>query len=61
MRASALADIGRRVAVAASYGEGIAQPSFFDLYGFFPGGFVGNPSAQAGTSRADAKLSLRYR
>ena len=27
------------------YGEGIAQPSFFDLFGFFPGsGFVGNPA-----------------
>ncbi|MGQ0558264.1 MAG: TonB-dependent receptor, partial [Sphingosinicella sp.] len=25
------------------YGEGIAQPTFFDLFGFFPGTFVGNP------------------
>jgi vitamin B12 transporter len=27
----------------AVYGEGIAQPTFFDLFGFFPGSFVGNP------------------
>ncbi|HEX8643417.1 MAG TPA: TonB-dependent receptor [Allosphingosinicella sp.] len=26
----------------ASYGEGIAQPTFYDLYGFFPGSFSGN-------------------
>jgi vitamin B12 transporter len=26
----------------AAYGEGIAQPTFYDLYGFFPGSFVGN-------------------
>lgn len=29
--------------LVASYGEGIAQPSFYDLYGFFPGSFIGNP------------------
>jgi vitamin B12 transporter len=29
--------------IHAAYGEGIAQPTFFDLYGFFPGSFVGNP------------------
>ena len=27
----------------AAYGEGIAQPTFYDLYGFFPGSFEGNP------------------
>ena len=27
----------------AAYGEGIAQPTFFDLFGFFPGSFAGNP------------------
>jgi vitamin B12 transporter len=26
----------------ASYAEGIAQPTFYDLYGFFPGSFAGN-------------------
>lgn len=27
----------------AAYGEGIAQPTFYDLYGFFPAFFRGNP------------------
>ena len=27
-----------------AYGEGIAQPTFFDLFGFFPGSFAGNPA-----------------
>ena len=27
----------------ASYGEGVTDPTFFELYGFFPGFFVGNP------------------
>ncbi|HEX8571168.1 MAG TPA: TonB-dependent receptor [Allosphingosinicella sp.] len=27
----------------AAYGEGIAQPTFFDLYGFDPTSFIGNP------------------
>ena len=44
----------------ASYGEGIAQPTFFDLYGFFPGSFVGNPSLKPESSRG-FEASLRYR
>ena len=40
-------------ALAGSYAEGIAQPTFFDLYGFFPGNFVGirrsNRKARAGS------------
>ena len=35
----------------AAYGEGIAQPTFFDLYGFFPGSFVGNPDLRPESSR----------
>ncbi|QAY79385.1 TonB-dependent siderophore receptor [Sphingosinicella sp. BN140058] len=35
----------------AAYGEGIAQPSFYDLYGFFPGSFVGNPALTPERSR----------
>lgn len=27
----------------ASYGEGVKNPTFFDLFGFFPGSWVGNP------------------
>ena len=52
LRGSALVDARpRRLALAASYGEGIAQPTFFDLYGFFPGSFVGNPSLKPESSR----------
>ena len=35
----------------AAYGEGIAQPTFYDLYGFFPGSFTGNPALQPEHSR----------
>lgn len=35
----------------ASYGEGIAQPTFYDLFGFFPGFFVGNPDLRPERSR----------
>ena len=41
-RASAhrcLAQLGGGFSLAGSYAEGIAQPTFFDLYGFFPGQF----------------------
>src|SRR5687767_2885048 len=49
----------------AGYGDGIAQPSFYDLFGFFPGSFVGNPALkperseewQAGIRRT-GRLSL---
>lgn len=58
-RASLLADIGRGFSVATSYGEGIAQPSFFDLFGFFPPSFVGNPGLKAESSRG-GEMSLRY-
>ena len=48
------------LSLAGSYGEGIAQPTFFDLYGFFPGSFVGNPSLKPESSRG-FEVSLRYR
>jgi len=44
IRAGATVEPARRIRLTASYGEGIAQPSFYDLFGFFPGSFVGNPS-----------------
>jgi vitamin B12 transporter len=52
----------------AAYGEGIAQPTFFDLFGFFPGSFVGNPGlgpessqgVEAGVRWSDAKASLGF-
>ena len=59
VRASALARASSRIAVAASWGEGIAQPSFTDLFGFFPGGYVGNPDVKPERSRG-YELSARY-
>jgi vitamin B12 transporter len=44
VRASALLRPGGGFQIHAGYGEGIAQPSFYDLFGFFPGSFVGNPA-----------------
>jgi vitamin B12 transporter len=29
--------------LTGNYSQGIAQPTFYDLYGFFPGSFTGNP------------------
>ena len=59
MRASVLAKVGGGFSLAGSYGEGIAQPTFFDLYGFFPGSFVGNPALKPESSRG-FEASLRY-
>jgi vitamin B12 transporter len=60
LRASLLADVGNGFSVAGSYGEGIAQPTFFDLYGFFPNSFVGNPSLKPEYSRG-FEASVRFR
>lgn len=45
-RAGATFEPVRRVRLLADYGEGIAQPTFYDLYGFFPGSFTGNPALE---------------
>ena len=47
LSATPLADL----TLFARYGTGIAQPSFTDLYGFFPGSFVGNPNLAPERSR----------
>jgi vitamin B12 transporter len=60
LRASLLARLGGGFALAGSYSEGIAQPTFFDLYGFFPNDFLGNPSLKPESSRG-FEGSLRYR
>jgi len=60
VRASILARIGGGFSVAGSYAEGIAQPTFFDLFGFFPNNFVGNPSLKPESSRG-FEGSLRFR
>lgn len=59
-RASLLVHVTPSLSLAGSYGEGIAQPTFFDLYGFFPGSFIGNPSLKAESSRG-FELTARYR
>jgi vitamin B12 transporter len=60
VRASLLGQVGGGFSVAGSYAEGIAQPTFFDLFGFFPGDFVGNPDLKPESSRG-FEVSLRYR
>lgn len=60
VRASLLGRLGGGFSIAGSYAEGIAQPTFFDLFGFFPGDFVGNPDLKPESSRG-FELSLRYR
>lgn len=50
-RASLLLRPVHGVSLHAAYGEGIAQPTFTDLYGFFPGSFVGNPALTPERSR----------
>ena len=60
VRASLLGQLGGGFSLAGSYAEGIAQPTFFDLYGFFPGNFVGNSGLKPESSRG-FELSLRYR
>jgi vitamin B12 transporter len=60
LRASLLGDVGGGFSLAGSYSEGIAQPTFFDLYGFFPNNFVGNPSLRPESSRG-FEGSLRFR
>ncbi|MBA2466597.1 MAG: TonB-dependent receptor [Sphingomonas sp.] len=60
LRLSALARLDGGISVAASFAEGIAQPTFFDLFGFFPGSFVGNPQLRPESSRG-IEASVRYR
>ena len=53
-----------RLQLFAGYGDGIAQPSFYDLYGFFPGSFTGNPALKPERSRgwnASVRIGDWYR
>jgi len=58
-RVSALAHITPRFSAAASWGEGIAQPSFTDLFGFAPSGYLGNPDVKPERSKG-YEFSVRY-
>jgi vitamin B12 transporter len=60
VRLSGLARLGGGFSLTASVAEGIAQPTFFDLYGFLPGSFSGNPRLKPESSRG-VETSFRYR
>jgi vitamin B12 transporter len=51
VRAAALFRPSEAITLHGAYGEGIAQPTFFDLFGFFPGSFVGNPNLRPESSK----------
>lgn len=59
LRAGAMFELAYGFTLVANYGEGIAQPTFFDLYGFFPGSFIGNPDIKPERSRG-GEISIRY-
>lgn len=59
LRAAVVANLGAGFSLSAAYGEGIAQPTFFDLYGFFPGSFVGNPDLRPERSHG-YEIGARY-
>ncbi|HEY0446553.1 MAG TPA: TonB-dependent receptor [Allosphingosinicella sp.] len=50
-RASALVRPATDWTLHAAYGEGIAQPGFFDLFGFYPNSFIGNPELRPESSK----------
>jgi vitamin B12 transporter len=60
LRAQALLGVGGGLQLLAGYGEGIAQPSFTDLFGFpgFP--FVGNPDLRPERSQG-LEAGLRWK
>lgn len=51
---------GRDWRLIAGYSEGIAQPTFYDLHGFFPGSFIGNPDLRPERARS-WHAGLRWR
>lgn len=59
VRGGIIAKLGQRFSLYGNYGEGTAQPSFYDLYGFFPGSFVGNPNLTPERSRG-YEAGVRY-
>ena len=70
VRVNGAAKIGGGFGVHASYGTGVANPTFYDEFGFFPGFFVGNPNlkpeksqsydAGAGWSRGTTKVDVTW-
>lgn len=60
LRANAVLNLGAGFALLAGYGEGIAQPSFVDLFGFPGFQFAGNPNLRPERSRG-FEGGLRWR
>jgi vitamin B12 transporter len=60
VRASLLANVGAGFTLTGGYSQGISEPTFFDLYGFFPRNFVGNSSLRPESSRG-FEASAGYR
>ena len=70
-RITAAQPLGQRAKLRASVGTGIANPTFFELYGFIPGSFDPNPALKPEKSRGfdvgadfaiaeSGRLSLTY-
>ncbi|HKO68691.1 MAG TPA: TonB-dependent receptor [Burkholderiaceae bacterium] len=70
-RITAAQPLGSRVKLRASYGTAIANPTFFELFGFIPGSFDPNPDLKPEKSRgfdvgadfaiaAQGRLSVTY-
>jgi vitamin B12 transporter len=59
LRAAVVGRLAGPLSALLSYGEGIARPTFFDLFGFFPGSFAGNPAIRPERSRG-GEIGLRY-
>ncbi len=69
-RITAAQPFGQRIKLRASYGTGIANPTFFELFGFIPGSFDPNPTLKPEESRGfdvgadfaleDGQLSITY-
>jgi vitamin B12 transporter len=49
-RATAAVKPGAGFTVHGSYGTGVTDPTFYELYGFFPDFFIGNPDLKPETS-----------
>jgi vitamin B12 transporter len=49
-RATAAVKPGAGFTMHASYGTGVTDPTFYELYGFFPDFFIGNPDLKPETS-----------
>lgn len=52
VRAAGAAQLGGGFGLHASYGEGVANPTFIEQFGFFPSSFIGNPNLRPERARS---------